>query len=94
MNAEVVQTLITSVGFPIFCVLALGWFIWKAYNNIMERSEKREDRLYTVIKETQEQMDKVTNINGEFAEIMRAYKSDLESIKEDVSEIKQHIRKE
>ena len=42
MDVNTIQTLITSVGFPIVCVLALGWFIYKAFEKFTAQSEKRE----------------------------------------------------
>ena len=48
MDVNTIQTLITSVGFPIVCVLALGWFIYKAFEKFTAQSEKREDGLSTL----------------------------------------------
>ena len=36
MEVDVMTQVITTVGFPIFCVLALGMFIYKSYNNITD----------------------------------------------------------
>ena len=87
-----IQTMITTVGFPIFCVLALGWFIYQSYQKITERNEERENKLYTALSEAQEQMDKVTDTNAQFVEILKSYKTDIEDIKNDVSDIKERIR--
>jgi hypothetical protein len=90
---DVVQ-IITQVGFPIFCVLALGWFIRNVYDMMVEKSGEREERLYQVIVETQAQNQQLASINAEFAEVLKAYKADLETIREDVSEIKDYFRTE
>lgn len=92
MDATTIQTIITSVGFPIFCVLALGGFIWHAYSVIMERSVNREDKLYGVLREVTGQMNKVTEINASFVEVLRTYNTDLESIRNDVTEIKEFFK--
>ena len=72
--------LVTTVGFPIACVIALGWFVYKIY----QRSEKREDQLREEITENR-------NINGKFAEIINRYSLELGEIKTDVKEIKEDI---
>ena len=32
---QIISNLISSLGFPIFCVLALGWFLYQIYKNMM-----------------------------------------------------------
>lgn len=72
--------LITTVGFPIACVIAMGWFIYKIY----QKSIDREEELRNEIKENQK-------INGKFAEIINRYSLELGEIKTDVKEIKEDI---
>lgn len=45
MDAQAVTQLITNLGFPIVCCLALGYFVWKFANKLNEDSNNREDRL-------------------------------------------------
>lgn len=40
MNIQDVLTIINTVGFPIFCVLGLGFFIYK--NNQVQREERQQ----------------------------------------------------
>ena len=47
---------ITNVGFPIFCVLALGFFFWWMIKENKQESANREERLYTIIGEQSAQM--------------------------------------
>ena len=77
---EVFVELISSVGFPIACVIAMGWFIFKIY----QKSIERENELRLEIKENRE-------INGKFAEIINRYSLELGEIKTDVKEIKEDI---
>lgn len=91
-NLTNIQTIITNVGFPIFCVVALGWFIYHCYEKIEERNAQREDKLYTALSEAQKQMDKVTDTNAQFVDILKSYKTDIEDIKADVSDIKERIK--
>ena len=45
MDAQAVTQLITNLGFPIVCCLALGYFIWKFSNKLNDDSINRENRL-------------------------------------------------
>ena len=72
--------LISTLGFPIACVIALGWFVFKIYN----QSVTRENDLRDEIKENQK-------INGKFAEIINRHSLELGEIKSDVKEIKEDI---
>lgn len=92
MDAGTIQTLISTLGFPIVCVLFLGWFIWKIWTRQQEQNEKREDKLYSVLADAQETNEKLSRTNAEFVSVLNSYKSDLEEIKEDVSEIKQNMK--
>ena len=77
---EAIVEIISTVGFPIACVLALGFFIWKIYN----QSVTREASLLQEIKESRE-------INGRFAELIAGYEVKLNEIREDVKDIKNDI---
>ena len=69
--------LVSSVGFPIACVIALGWFVYKVYNQGIDR----ENELREEIKENQ-------RINSKFADIINKHSEELKEIKEDVKIIK------
>ena len=45
MDTQAVTQLITNLGFPIVCCLALGYFVWKFANKLNNDSVSREDRL-------------------------------------------------
>ena len=90
-----IAELIPSLGFPIVCVIGLGWFIYKIYkdttkqNNdnmaaVQSRCKEREERLY-------EQLEKQNEINGRFAEIIAQYEIKLDNIQTDINEIKSVI---
>ena len=87
--------IIPTLGFPIICVLLLGWFILKIYNDttkqnkenmaaVQARCQEREDKLYI-------QLEKQNEINGRFAEIIAQYDVKLDTIQTDISEIKTDI---
>ena len=88
MDLSVIQTLITTLGFPIVCVLAMGWFISKTWNQSQEQNKQREDKLYEVVSKAQAQNERLSITNSEFVSVLTDYKTDLETIKNDVKEIK------
>lgn len=92
MEANTIQTLVSTLGFPIVCVLFLGWLIWKIWMRQEEQDEKRETKLYEVISEAQTVNEKLTKTNAEFVAVLSTYREDLEVIKNDVSEIKQNMK--
>ena len=92
MDVNTIQTLITSLGFPIVCVIALGWFIYKAFEKFTSQAENREEKLYTVIAQAQETNERLSKTNTEFVAVLNTYKSDLEDIKADVTEIKENMK--
>lgn len=77
---EVFVEIISTLGFPIACVIAMGWFIYKIY----QKSIDREDELREEIKESQK-------INGKFATIIDRYSLEIGEIKSDVKEIKEDL---
>ena len=92
MDINTIQTLITTLGFPICVCVALGWFIYKAFEKFTAQSEKREEKLYTVIAQAQETNERLSQTNAEFVTVLNTYKSDLDEIKADVSEIKENMK--
>ena len=71
---------IGTLGFPIVCVGALGFFVWQLY----KQSVAREDKLF-------EELSKSHAINGQFAELIADNEVKLDEIRTDVKEIKTDI---
>lgn len=92
MDVNTIQTAISTLGFPIVCVLFLGWFIWKIWMSQQDQNKEREDKLYEYIGKAQAVNEQLTKTNSEFVEVLNSYKSDLETIKNDVTEIKQNMK--
>lgn len=88
MDANSIQQIITTLGFPIVCVIAMGFFIKTLWNQSQEQNVKREEKLYTFISKAQEQNEKLSQTNSEFVTVLTSYKNDLDTIKEDISVIK------
>lgn len=80
MDVTAVTTLISTVGFPIACVIALCFFIYKIY----KRSEEREDKLMGEIAKTRE-------VNARAVEIIANHAGRLEAIQTDITDIKSDI---
>lgn len=94
MDASTISQMITTLGFPIVLVGVLVWFIWQIYNDQKTSNEAREEKLYEVVANAQAQNVELSNTNAKFVGILETYKSDLEEIKHDVTDIKTHLNKE
>lgn len=69
--------LLSTVGFPILCVFALGWFVWHIY----QQSVKREEKLMVELAECR-------TVNAKAIETLAIYAERLGAIEADVKEIK------
>lgn len=87
MDIEVITNLITSVGFPIVCVIALGFFVWKIYN----QSILREEKLMKEITENRVVNEKAIATIAQFAERFTHIENDVEVIKNDIVLIKDKV---
>ena len=92
MDVSTIQTAISTLGFPIVCVLFLGWFIWKIWMSQQEQNKEREDKLYEYLGKAQVVNEQLTKTNSELVEVLHSYKSDLGTIKNDVTEIKRNMK--
>ena len=77
---EAFVELISTLGFPIACVIALGWFVFKIY----KASEKREEELRQEIKENQEINRRAIETLSFYAERLDSIQGDIKTIKEDI----------
>lgn len=82
MDVKTISTLISSVGFPIVCVLGMGYFIWQLY----KQSVERENKLYDQIEESR-------NVNAKAIDTIAHYAEKLDTIQHDVKEIKDDVNK-
>ena len=81
MELGVIIELIGTVGFPIVCVIALGFFVFKLW----QQSAEREKTLMAEITANRE-------VNEKFAAIIAQHEVQLEEIKTDVKDIKETIK--
>ena len=80
-------TIVQTVGFPIACVVALGFFVWKIYN----QSITREEKLMQEITENRLVNEKAIETIAQFAERFTHIETDVELIKNDITVIKEKI---
>ena len=91
MDLNVIQSAISTLGFPVVISIALMWFIWNLWTKTQEQNQVRESKLYEVLGKAQEQNERLAQTNSEFVSVLNAYKSDLETIKDDVKDIKSQL---
>ena len=97
MELGLVLEAISSVGFPIACVVFMGWFIYQVFikttaqnadnmKMVQEKCAAREEKLYTQIQKAQE-------INGQAIATITLYAERLTDIQQDVKDIKNAVMK-
>ena len=87
METGLFVELISTLGFPIACVVALGIFVWKVYN----QSVAREDKLMAEITENRLVNEKAIETIAQFAERFTHIENDVELIKNDIVVIKEKL---
>lgn len=88
MEVDVLQSLITSVGFPITCVIFLGMFIYRFSNQVMSYNKEREDKLYVLVGKSQEQLDRLEDTLEDYITVLGKLRDDVNRISEDIEDIK------
>lgn len=73
--------MISTLGFPIACVVALGWFIATRYDKIATENKEREDRYISLLTESQRQMKELSATNASFVTIISQMQDDVDQIK-------------
>lgn len=86
MDWNSITQIISTVGFPIFCVVCLGYFVWKAFNMVMQNNKEREAKLYDTIAEIRGQLKEASTTNASFIKILETMSKDIEDIKEKIKE--------
>lgn len=93
MEIDIVERLITTVGFPIVCVLGLAYFIYRSYQTINNDNRDREAKLYEMLGKTQAQLDQAQDTNAKFISVLEQINHDTEAMKADIDDIKDTIKK-
>lgn len=92
---EAIITIIQTLGFPIACVLGLGYFLWKMYNNDRTDNNTRETNIMETLGELNASNKLILEANKEILEanriLMSDYKIYLQGIQDDVKDIKDKL---
>lgn len=95
MNIEAITNLISNVGFPIAIALGLMWFIYQVFLKTTEQNEKNMEQVQARCKEREEKLynELAENraINRQAIDTIAHYAEKLDTIQNDVSEIKTDI---
>lgn len=84
METNTYIDVIQNVGFPIFLVLALGYFVYQIY----KQSVKREDTLYIELGKSREVNEKAIDTIARYVEKLDVIQTDIKEIKNDITIIK------
>ena len=87
MTVEVITSLITNLGFPIAICIALGFFVYKLW----QQSVKREETLMQEIAENRLVNEKAIETIAQYAERLTHIEGSIEHIQNDVVLIKEKI---
>ena len=98
MEVSAMSELITSVGFPIACVIAMGAFIFYIYNTwtktnaenmkaVQARCQEREEKLYNEIAKNREVIASAITTIAHYAEKLDIIQKDISDIKTDITVI-------
>lgn len=92
---EAVITLISTVGFPIACAIAMAWFIYQIFLKTTAQNESNMEKVQARCKEREEKLyaeiEKNRKVNEKAIEIIAQYAGRLETIQNDISEIKTDV---
>ena len=98
MDLAMMMEVITNLGFPIACVVAMAAFIFHIYKTttaenaanmekVQERCKEREEKLYAEIKENREVNAKAIATIAHYAEKLDIIQQDIHDIKADITVI-------
>lgn len=87
-----ITNMISMVGFPIFCTLALGGFVYKAFQSITGSNQAREAKLYEMLGETRAQLEKAMEVNASFVEVLTDLKNNVDTVQDDIVKIKSTLK--
>lgn len=88
MEVGVITELITTLGFPIAMVIALGAFVWALY----KQSVVREDKLMTELAKSHLANEKAIETIALYAERLTHIEGSVLTIQNDVNVIKEKIQ--
>ena len=96
MQIKTILEIITNIGFPIACVICMGYFIFYMTKKVTEMNETnmrkmeeqcraREERLFVEIKENRKVNSKAIETIAHYAEKLDVIQNDISDIKHDLT---------
>ena len=89
---EAYVNVISTVGFPIACVIALGFFVYKSWNDISNKFTEREEKLYSMIASSNNLIDNALETNAKFLAQLEVMQGNLNDISKDVDDIRNYLQ--
>lgn len=95
MDVTLIMELVTGVGFPIACVIGLGWFVYKIYTDTTKENQENMEKVQARCKEREEKLFEEIKLNREVnakaIETISHYAEKLDTIQQDIGDIKTDI---
>lgn len=98
MDFTMIEQIITTFGFPIACVIAMGIFIYIIYKDTtknhkadIEKMSERENLLYQEIGKNREVIAQAIATISKYAEKLEVIQNDVNEIKTDVIKITEKL---
>lgn len=79
-----IQTIISTFGFPIACVIGCAWFILKMYNDNKKANEEREEKLYSTLIEVNATNKAISETNKRLVEEFNKTIGDIKDTVDDI----------
>lgn len=83
--------IISNLGFPVACVIGLGWYIKDQAKRMEVATAAREKQYIDVINKQEKLILKMNDTNSEYVETLKGLTVHVEDIKNDVDAIKDVI---
>lgn len=87
------STLITNLGFPIACAVALGYFIFQQTKTQREDNNKREDRLLTNNEKLSDALNKSSQAIVESTKVISVINDKVDDIDSKVDKVLDAVNK-
>lgn len=93
MEIDVITSLITTVGFPIACVIGLAVLMTKVLFEINNSNKEREKETRDLLIKAQNTVDTALETNAKFIEQLQTMQKSIDKLTVDVDDIKDKISK-
>ena len=88
MDVVNIVDLISNIGFPIVCVLGLGWYIKDQGKSVAEAAASREKQLLSTIAKQEALIKAMNDTNAGYLATLNALTIRIEDTQNDVEKIK------